>query len=128
MECALVYRLDNGGIYRQLSVMDEATVQLNVDSLTEGYVLVDQLPEQGTVYYDLDADEVRDRTEFPNFPQVGNKLHHIPEGTEVTWPDNVVTIETDGEVEVEVDVPAEVTFIFRHPRHFDKRVTINVSP
>lgn len=48
----------------------------------------------------------------------------IPSGTSVTWPDGVVTVETDGQVEFSTDTPGSYTFKFELWPYQVKEVTI----
>lgn len=48
----------------------------------------------------------------------------IPSGTKVTWPDGVITTETDGQVELSTDTPGFYTFRFELWPYQDKEITI----
>ena len=52
----------------------------------------------------------------------------IPVTTQVTWPDGEQTDEAGGSVSFEAPVTGAYTFSLLHPHHFEKEVTIDVTP
>lgn len=86
-------------------------------------------------YFDTEADLVRRQKKLKGIqtnsePVEGGwliTLQNIPANTKVWWPDDEMTIETDGVVECEVNLPGEYQFRLDHVAHFDLEVIVNVE-
>lgn len=50
----------------------------------------------------------------------------IPDGSQVTWPDGVVTTES-GSLSFDANVQGQYTFKVYHPAYYLERITINVA-
>jgi hypothetical protein len=87
----------------------------------------------------VDVDDSNAVKPLANFPTITQSvvdlspnwditLTGIPVDTVVNWPDDVVTNETDGQVELEVTTADDYIFRLCHPRYFELEVIVNVTP
>lgn len=54
-------------------------------------------------------------------------LKGIPKNATVRWPDDYETVETDGVVVCDVNLPGDYSFVIQHPHFYWKEVTFNVE-
>lgn len=127
---AVLYR-GNGRIQRQVNVPTLEMLELNtaedeVAIITEGPTD----PERQCV---IDG-SIEDRSELGSLgynssvPQGTDiEISGVPEGTQVLWPDAVITVETDGTVICDTPYAGQYRFVFDHPHYLVQEVLIDVT-
>ncbi|RLD02602.1 MAG: hypothetical protein DRI65_14595 [Chloroflexota bacterium] len=91
--------------------------------------------EPDDYYVDLDTMDVEMRLPFPHMafesvPATSGfviDVQGIPLNTTVHWPDDYVSVEDDGELQCNVNVPGAYTLHFENVKYKHKEVTVDVG-
>jgi len=126
----VLYVNDTGHICRQVSGPAASIKLPEIDGYTT--VEVDRAVNIAGHYYE--DEQVKQKTPFsitaPSTGETGESIEitGIPAGTLAMWPDGYQATENDGSVSFETNTPGFYRFKFKHPKHHDLRVSIDVSP
>lgn len=128
---ALIYNQD-GRILKDIRTVESAVPE-NVEE-GGGFIVVEEDDPVDVETHWINADRQvvakseYDRLVVPNDATIEAPItiSGIPEGTTVTWPDYVQTLEYDGIVELTVSAGGEYRFLFENPRFVDKEVVVDV--
>ena len=89
--------------------------------LQRGHLLVEQAPDGLTQW--VEEGVVVEKTPF-SLTIEGSVVSNVPLNTSVLWPDGVITIESDGTVELESNVIGSFSLTFTHASHITETVEV----
>jgi hypothetical protein len=123
----IIYVRSDGMIARKLSGSPGCAVAQPIEGLE--IIEVENCPDIGMVYFD---GEIKPKTEMAlDYPQQSPvnsviEITGIPDNTQVIWPDSLITTESES-LSFETLTTGVYRFKFKHPKHFDQKVYINVT-
>ncbi len=130
MSIGTVYDISTGQVRWQIEASDENMLQQSM--LGDDFGVYSGQVDGNLYYIDHTSQTVLPRPEFTltvDTSVIANitdeaVITGIPSGTSVTWPDGVVTVETDGQVELSTDTPGLYRFTFELWPYQLKEITI----
>lgn len=79
-----------------------------------------------TIYYDVEAGEVKFRAQMP-LTITRNRVEGVPAGSLVIYPDGDHIVD-DGLIEIEQDVEGQLRLYIDHPHYLPAQFTLEVGP